>query len=168
MEKPNTDILSTMSEVRRIVSLALEARAKAGVKVRQPLARLTVKNTGQEISQDGLVDLIKEEINVKEITFDKTLQEEVVLDTAITPELKKEGQFRDLVRAVQELRKLTGLTPSDSATLTVTTDERGRALIEEFANELKKTSILREIIFGEVSGEPVEIDGMKFVLVLAK
>lgn len=168
LKNPDVEILSLMADVRRIVSLALESRAKAGIKVRQPLALLRVKNTEKEVLHDELVSLIKDEINVKEVALDVTLTEDVALDTTITPELKKEGQFRDLIRAVQELRKQTGLTPSDSATLTVATDERGRVLIEEFASELKKTSILREIIFGEVTSDPVEIDDMKFGLLLAK
>ena len=37
-------LIEEMEEVRKIVSLGLEARAKAGIKVRQPLASLKIKN----------------------------------------------------------------------------------------------------------------------------
>lgn len=153
MEKPNTKTLAQMTEVRRIVSLALEARAKVGVKVRQPLALLTVKNTEEEVIRGGFFDLIKDEINVKDVTLDKTIADEVVLDTVITPELKKEGQFRDLVRTIQELRKQQGLTPSDMVVVKIETNEEGRAFVLLYSEELKKLVHVRTIEFGAIEKE---------------
>ncbi len=167
--------LDTMIEVRRVVSLALEARAKAGIKVRQPLGKLTVKNITLA-GQDDLIELIQDEVNIKEVVFGCIKEgkagcedtDEVSLDTTITPDLKREGQFRELVRTVQELRKKTGLTPSDMVTLEVETSNDGRALIDTFASELKKASLIKDIVFKEISGEPVDVDGIPFTLVLVK
>jgi len=47
----------------------------------------------------------------------------VVLDTAVTPELGREGLANDLVRAVQQARRDAGLHVSDRISLTVTGDE---------------------------------------------
>lgn len=158
-------ILADMAEVRRTVSLALEARAKAGIKVRQPLASVTVR--GMAIDP-VFASIITDELNVKKVIFTETAEQEVSLDTVITPELKREGQLRDLVRTVQELRKKTGLTPSDIVTLEVTTNDEGRSLVEEFGAELKKTSLIKDIVFKGVEGEPVNIDGIPFTLVFVK
>jgi isoleucyl-tRNA synthetase len=54
-----------MREVRRFASLGLEARMKAKINVRQPLSRLTIKSS-MKLSSDYL-DLIKDEVNVKEV-----------------------------------------------------------------------------------------------------
>lgn len=166
-ELPVSDnlILTEMVEVRRVVSLALEARAKAGMKVRQPLASVTVRGVALN---PVLSDIIADELNVKKVIFIETAEQEVVLDTVITPELKREGQFRDLVRTVQELRKKTGLTPSDIVTLEVTTSDEGRTLVEEFSTDLKKTSLIKEILFNDVEGEFVNIDGISFTLAFKK
>ncbi|MFZ2832181.1 MAG: class I tRNA ligase family protein, partial [Minisyncoccia bacterium] len=134
-------ILTTMAEVRTIVSHALEARAKEGIKVRQPLGKLFIKNTQLHLAHEFL-EIIMDEINVKEIEMKS---EEggllsVSLDTTITPELKKEGQFRDLLRAVQELRKSEKLDPSDLITLTLHTDNEGKDLVQTFEGELKKVA----------------------------
>ncbi len=161
-------ILTEMVEVRRIVSLALEARAKEGIKVRQPIASLKIKNQKSKIKNKELLNLIKDELNVKEIVFDDTISEEVALDTNITPELKREGQFRELVRTVQELRKTSGLTPSDIVTLEVKTNNEGQALVKEFEQELKKASLLKEISFKEVAGEAVDVDGTSFTFLIVK
>ncbi len=162
--EPSSPILSDMAEVRRIVSLSLESRAKAGIKVRQPLKELKVKSRKLKVEY---TELIKDEVNVKEVVFDDTIASEVVIDTNITPELKREGQFRELVRTVQELRKSSGFTPADTVMLTISTNDLGRTLVKDFENEFKKTSLIREISFGEVSGEPVDIDGIPFAIALS-
>lgn len=106
-------IIAEMAKVREIVSLGLEARATAKIKVRQPLARLQVKNN----LLANYFSLIAEEVNVKEVVVDEGLAEEVLLDTTITPELEEEGRMRDLLREVQDLRKTNGLNPSDRVKL---------------------------------------------------
>ncbi|MEK7568829.1 MAG: class I tRNA ligase family protein [Patescibacteria group bacterium] len=164
-EDHETAVLHAMAEVRRIVSLALEARAKAGIKVRQPLQKLKVKSVKLKVGKE-LSEILADEINVKEIVFDGNIIDDIELDTNITPELKSEGQFRELSRAVQELRKKTGLTPSDVVTLEVATNEEGRALVETFAVELKKASLLKEIVFKEVHGEPVDTNGILFTIAI--
>lgn len=160
--------LSLMAEVRRVVSLALEARAKAGIKVRQPIASLKLKTKNEKLKKE-LIELVKDEVNVKEVILDDSIAEEVTIDTTITPELKKEGQFRDFVRAVQELRKAGGFKPSDHAVLTVSTDGTGRVFIESVTDNLKKASTLKEVVYSDSStGEPIEVDGMKFSIALSK
>lgn len=121
-----------MEIVRSTVSLALEARMKAGVKIRQPLASLKIRgNKDTRIQKNPeLIALIKDELNVKEVVFDESAGWEVELDTNITPELKREGDIRELSRAIQDFRKTSGLTPSDKIALVVTTDAEGKALIE--------------------------------------
>ncbi len=159
-------ILSDMMETRRIVSLALEARAKAKIKVRQPLAKLVVKTTTLENKQEYL-DLIRDEVNVKEIEFDTEIVDEVVLDTDITPALQEEGNVRELVRAMQDQRKKAGLKAGDQAEISVRANEMGKTFILKFESELKKSALLSNIIFTEEkhveTDETISIEGMEFV-----
>jgi len=97
-----------MEKIREIVSLTLAERAKAKIKVRQPLSELRIK--GEVFKKEKeLLELIKQEVNVKEITFGKTLK----LNTKITEALKEEGQVREMVRQVQRMRKEVGLKAKD-------------------------------------------------------
>ena len=42
----------------------------------------------------------------KKVIFDEKISDnEVELDTEITPELKEEGELRELIRGLQDLRK---------------------------------------------------------------
>ena len=90
-----------MRRVREIITEGLQLRAQAKIKVRQPLAKVTLKG----VFQDELIEIIKDELNVKEITVDAEQIEKVVLDTIITSELAEEGLAREIVRHIQEMRK---------------------------------------------------------------
>lgn len=152
-------IIEEMKEVRRIVSLGLEARAKAGSKVRQPLAKLECQISNIQLQKET-IDLIKDEVNVKEVVFKKDI-EGVRLDTNITPELKEEGMVRELMRGIQDLRKKKGLQPSDRVILVVSTDNVGKNLIEKFKGEILKVTGLKGIEYGEVEGEKMALDEIK-------
>ena len=110
-EKINSDML----RVREIVNVGLQLRAKSGVKVRQPLSELRIKNYDLK---EELLEIIKEEVNVKSVKIEETFEaddikadsslENICLDLEITPELKLEGQARELIRHIQEMRKEAG------------------------------------------------------------
>jgi len=103
-----------MDNIREIVSLALAERARASIKVRQPLSVLKIRSTKSEIRNNKeLLDLVKDEVNVKEVIFDAKMEKEVELDTEITPELKEEGMVREVIRHIQDMRKGAGLKPGN-------------------------------------------------------
>ncbi|MBP9771491.1 MAG: class I tRNA ligase family protein [Candidatus Pacebacteria bacterium] len=148
--KHGTEILADMTEVRRIVSLALEARTNAGIKVRQPLASLKIRTRNSKLLPAGrhgatlndLLDLVKDEVNVKQIIFEDSEGWEVELDTTITPELKEEGELRDLIRAIQDFRKQSSLTPSDKISVVIKTTKEGKTLIEKYAADIVSATTL--------------------------
>ena len=119
-EKIDNDLEEEMRILRNIISQALAERANAGIKIRQPVASLKIKNqlAAAKIKDNKeLLDLIKEEVNVKEIIFDSDIQKEVELDAEITPELKKEGILREIIHCVQMMRKEAGLKPEDKISI---------------------------------------------------
>ena len=93
-----------MRSVREIVTQGLQLRAQAKIKVRQPLAKVTIK----ESILDELAEIIKDELNVKEVLVDANQEEMIVLDVEITKELAQEGVAREIVRHIQEMRKEAG------------------------------------------------------------
>jgi isoleucyl-tRNA synthetase len=166
LKSPDEKILKDMEAVRAIVTRGLEARQKAGIKVRQPLATLTADSTplGAEY-----LELIKDELNVKQVVFAAINGEgQVSLDTHITLELKAEGDFRELVRAIQDLRKIKGFTPSDKVNLSVDTDQNGKTLVGKFDAEIKKAAGVVKIELKPNDGEHIDIDKTEFRIKISK
>lgn len=84
------------------------------ISTRQPLSTLTIASNQKIDLSESLLDIIKNEINVKEIEIISSKENLVVsLDTNITPELKEEGDARDLIRQIQSLRREANLDLKD-------------------------------------------------------
>ncbi len=146
--------IERMEDVRSICTMGNALRKKLAIPVRQPLLSITVR--GEELSAAHRA-LIMDELNVKSVQFDTGMDEEAVLDTTITPELKAEGDYRELIRAVQDLRKKQGLTPSD--TIAVTMNSEGEAILSGFIDDFKKTVLATTVTFADNEGETVEVAG---------
>lgn len=155
-------ILSDMSEVRTIVTQALELRATAGLKIRQPLSDLKVKSAVAKDS--GLSDLIKDELNVKTVSVDESIESAVWLNTEISEDLKQEGLAREFIRSLQELRKKADLNPRDTISLIIETNDAGQKLIETFKTEISKTAQVTDISFAKTEGESIEVEDLSFVV----
>jgi len=171
-EKPTTkkesEVEERMHEVRSVVSRTLEARSRANIKVRQPLQKITIKRIDLK-GKDEYIELIKDETNVKDVGFDSSAASDVVLDTTITPALKLEGQVRELIRTVQELRKESKLTPGVHATLVVEADDAAREFIEKARAELSQAASLDGIVYQSLQDAlPRSIDEYSFKLAIQR
>jgi isoleucyl-tRNA synthetase len=62
-------LVEQMELARQVASLGLSARNAAGLKVRQPLARVLVYAGGQRTLSPELVEIVKDELNVKGFEF---------------------------------------------------------------------------------------------------
>jgi isoleucyl-tRNA synthetase len=110
------NLVQQMTQVREVINFGLSERAAAHLKVRQPLASVKISGVS-ELSQDFL-DIITEELNVKKVEIESGETQgvrnlKVVLDVEITPELKREGMMREIIRQVQTARKAAGLNVDD-------------------------------------------------------
>ena len=151
----DNSMLRDMNALRTAVNDGLSKRASEGIKVRQPLASVKLINT---ISQDTpaevaqfLIDIAKDELNVKsvEIVTDsesELAQPSVVYDLTITPELKREGLMREIVRHVQSARKQAGLQIDDRIVLSIFSDDSEISqAIDAFADVIKAETLAVEL-----------------------
>ena len=103
----------------------------------------------EESDRDSYIEIMKDELNVKNILcFPEAHDVDskiVQLDIHIDIELKREGDYRDLLRSVQELRKNTGLNPGEKAILSL--PEMHKEIVEPFMTEIKKAANLVDVIY---------------------
>lgn len=130
----NKELHEQMVTARGITENVHAIRKDLGIKVRQPLAELTYgsANLPQEIEQ-----LIADEVNVKKLTFKKGAK--LSLDTKISPELKAEGEAREVIRRIQVARKDAGLSPKDKISVVLPNWPKSHE------TEIKRATLAREI-----------------------
>jgi isoleucyl-tRNA synthetase len=227
-------LIASMDVAVRAVNLARTLRSQVGIKVRQPLSRMWLAMPGPDrlVDQDALLDLLKDEVNVKSIELigdesdlvDRrvkpllpkigkklgsaipavmaaaregrfemladgsvrlggvTLAPDeveiqatprpgtavahdeglvVVIDTELTPELRAEGDARELQRAIQDARKDAGVELDDEVAVRVEALEAVERTLRPYIGSVEAETRSR-IEFGPVpagvSALPVELD----------
>lgn len=159
----NQLVMDDMETVREYVNEGLSLRAKAQLKVRQPLASITVPSMGEHVDFEPI---LLDELNVKAVKTGK----EVSIDENITPELRREGLMREVVRHVQAARKNAGLNVDDRIQLSLATkDEQLKTAIEEHLGAIKAETLASEVA-ETVKGfeSTVKVEGEDLVISLTK
>lgn len=99
---------SDMADVRALVSLGLQVRASHKLKVRQPLAgcSIVLADKARQAALEPYVDIMKDELNVKSITFLERADE--LVSYSLKPNFKSLGarlgkQMKTAAAAIREL-----------------------------------------------------------------
>ena len=165
------DMLLTQAFVMRGLSKRMDSSDGFGsIKVRQPLASASYNL--QHKLDDFYEQIMKDELNVKEIKQVYNLGPNskilgVAIDKTITPDLKREGLMREVIRHVQSARKKVGLQVDDRIELGITSsDTEITQAVDVFADTIKAETLAVKIGFAaddmekydvKVDGKPVEI-----------
>jgi isoleucyl-tRNA synthetase len=188
LTKDEEQLLSDMRLVRDIASLGQAARVETRMKVRQPLAMLNVKSQSSQPKagpsafadrplarklEEWMKELLKDELNVKDVEKVEILQESVswnvqqggdlrvALNIELTDELKEEGLVRELVRMFQDTRKKSGLNQEDKAVISFETDDEELVnTVKKFKEEILEQTNSQELKFEQADRE-VMINGKK-------
>ena len=159
----NELVMNDMETVRDYVNQGLSLRARAGLKVRQPLASMTVPSLGEHVDFEPI---LRDEMNVRSVKKGN----EVKIDETITPELKREGLMREVIRYVQSARKNAGLNVDDRIELSLTTEDKElRKSIDEHSDMIAAET-LAQMQSSSVKGyeESVTVDGINLVITIRK
>ena len=181
----NEQALADMARTRELINNGLSLRMKKdehqeSIKVRQPLQRAAY--AGVKLT-DYYEQIMAEELNVKEIRWIESLDEHladydvtegvikpeswVEISKHLTPELKREGLMREVIRHVQSARKKAGLQVDDRIMLQLTTnDEQLHQAIDEHAEVIAAETLA---VFGEVhdNQSTVTVEGAELEIALA-
>jgi isoleucyl-tRNA synthetase len=186
----NELMVRNMQDLRTLITIGLGLRAEKGIKVRQPLKGVQLQKRFKNDFSEELLEIIKEELNVKSVTFDTHVMEEakssseniadhglsqlyrVDLDTTMTPALKREGLMRDVIRLVQQARKAAGLEVDDRIKLSLVTEA---SELHEAIKEHKETIMAETLATGLVTSPETYkheqngiIEGQKLEIALEK
>ncbi len=140
-----------------VSSLGRSARAKANLKVRQPLAKVLVKvrADGEKAGLGRMGSQVLDELNVKELCIVDEMPEDklqlwpwaedaglvVMIDSDITPDLADEGLARDLVHRLQTMRRNAGFDIADYIETVYQGGASIQRVMEGFASYIKQETL---------------------------
>lgn len=157
----NTEVEQEMDAVRDYITEGLSLRAKAQLKVRQPIASITTPEFPELYKE-----IVLEELNAKEVKWGKA----VAIDTKLTPALKQEGLMREVIRQVQNARKQADLQVDDRIELRLSaSDEDLQKALKTHSDEIMAetlTTKLSDKVLKHTSETKVE--GAKLTISLQK
>ena len=154
--KINEAIEEKMDLVRELISLGRNAREEAKIKVRQPISEIILDGKNKAVIND-LVDLIKEELNVKNVIFTQDLNEYISYD--IKPNFKVCGPI--LGKNIKEFQdKLKDFTQDNISTL-----ENGNTVTLNISgNDIDITYDMLDIRINSKEGFNASNEGNNFII----
>ena len=168
--KVDEQIIAEMAAVRDVINDGLSQRASKGIKVRQPLLKLSINHTDyQQLKPHE--DIICEELNIKFLEGLGDTPEKPLLDYTITPELKREGLMREIIRHVQSARKKAGLQVDDRIELNITSDDPEiTQAVDAHADVIESETLAVKLgsAADDMFKQEVKIDGKDAVIFLKK
>ena len=148
----------------KISSLGRAARSQAGIKVRQPLAKVIIRVASRKEweSLEKLKPQILEELNVKDMELvystaeldkpgyvsDSELSSTAAVPTDIPPELAAEGMAREIVHRLQTMRRSAGFDIADHIATYYQGETYVRQVVEDFADYIKQETLSRQLVEG--------------------
>ena len=173
INKSEKEVLEKMILTRQIIEIGLAKRDEAGIRVRQILNQATIGGLKKNTLEPEYENLIKDELNVKNIILVDGEAEKikVELDINLTPELIAEGYEREIVRQINMSRKDLGLTIQDQIEITIA--GASEKLVEIFKSQvenIKADTLASDLIFSTetIEGKEVKVGEEKIVLGLKK
>jgi len=174
--KIDKHLMADIHIVKELASLGRAARSKAGIKVRQPIAKMLINVKSERLKKaiTRLASQIKEEVNVKEIeivddvnllnkpeySFTSSGSSSAGIDTQITPELAAEGMAREIVRRLQTMRRSAGFDIADHIVTYYQGDDYIKQVMADFAAYIKQETLSEQLVAG-VPGEGVYTESFK-------
>jgi len=125
-ENVDSNLIDDMNTIRKMVEAGHRSRKETKLKVRQPLAKVTLQVPKSFVIHnashlDRAMSAIQDELNVKSCVIEYLDQENfgAIFDVSLTEDLIIEGETRELVRLVQGERRKLNLTQGDTIALIV-------------------------------------------------
>jgi isoleucyl-tRNA synthetase len=169
----NEQVVQEMDAIKVVVNEGLSQRSKAQIKVRQPLQLMTVTG-GADLGPniELYLDILKEEVNLKEVNWSIDGEYLVKLDLNVTDKLRREGRAREIVRLVQQARKEAGLEVDDRISLILQSENDSVVKsIEEFKDYIVNETLASVMSYNKKSADyetTLPVEGSDLIIGISK
>jgi len=145
-KKIDLELEEEMELTMKIIEMGLSERDKASIGLKWPLQKAMVY--GKDIClDDELINILKSQLNVKEIIIEDDEKLKVELDTNLNSELEAEGYARELARQIQEFRKKLGLNKKELVEVYISSSEDFKNILCNQIKFIKERTNSKKIDF---------------------
>ena len=116
---------------------------------------LNIEGTEIELGAD---DLLIETVQKEGFRAESANGVTVVLDTALTPELIREGFVRELTSKIQDMRKKAGFEVTDTIKLYCAGNDKIAEILESSKDAVSSDVLATEIIYAQGGSYSAELD----------
>jgi len=145
--KIDSNLESEFEIVFEIIEKGLAERDKIGIGLKWPLSRAICGLKRRFKLRKELLEIVKRQLNIKEIELKESDETSVVLNTKITPELEAEGYAREFARNVQIARKKEGLQKGQFIDIKCIVDGNLKLMLGRYIEFLKERTHVKKLEF---------------------
>jgi isoleucyl-tRNA synthetase len=145
-EEVDLNLLKDMEQTREIISKGLSERDKIQIGLKWPLQKAVIYGKDLDIENE-FIEILKSQLNVKEIVIEDGEELKVELDKKVTPELESEGYARELVRQIQDFRKKLGLNKKESIEIYIASTDGIKEIIQDKIEFIKGRTNSKKVDF---------------------
>jgi isoleucyl-tRNA synthetase len=147
----NPSLESEMKLARQVVEAGHAIRKLKNIKVKTPLRILEIDIVGDFSSiQDAVWETVLEELNIKNISVNNVVFYPKTRVDVSDEMLAKEGDARDIIRKIQQERKILGTSLSEKVNVFL------NAWPKEFENEIKSKALVQDLSKGSFKVSKIE------------
>ena len=143
-KKINKGLEKEIQHMLLIIEKGLGERDKEHIGLKWPLPKALVYLPNKS-GINKVEEILKSQLNVKEIELKSGRELSVKLDTKLTPELEAEGYSREMSRQVQAFRKKLGLQKKDKVETFIIVDDELKNILEKQKKFIKERTNSRKL-----------------------
>lgn len=122
-KKINLELEKEMELAMKVIELGLAERDKAQIGLKWPLQKAIIYGKYLDFEEE-LIEILKTQLNVKEVVLEEKEELKVEIDTKLNYELESEGYAREISRQIQAFRKKLGLIKKNKIELFIKTEDK--------------------------------------------
>jgi isoleucyl-tRNA synthetase len=148
--KPNLPVLGKkygrmIPKIKQSIS-SMDQMDLAGKINNNEVVKIKIDETEIELNSENLLITME---GLEGFAFSGEGSKGIVLETTITEELKEEGNLREILSKIQNMRKESGFEVADKIKLYISNNENLEKVIKKFEVEIKKETLAVEVVYNE-------------------
>jgi len=142
LTKSELSLINEMHRLRVLVERVHAKRRKENLPVKRPLLKLIVTSKVNTLNSK-LLEIAADELNIKEVVWKMGKRESLIFDKKMTPILEEEQKTRELIRSIQNERKVMMLSLTQKIHVENEWIPTSKLLVQELLNKTQSVKIVQ-------------------------